>query len=373
MRTAILSDLHLGNGFGEDLLRDERIRRVMLEEIADADHVVLLGDVLELRELPLAVALECAHGFFTDLGEVMSGRRVTIVPGNHDHRLAEPLLEQLALAGEALGLEHRAAGSGEAHERIAAWLGEAELEIAYPGVWLRDDLYATHGHYMDCHMSLPRLECIAAAAAMRAFGPLPAQTTPADYERVLRPVYGLSYGLAQGGLARSASRPSERAWRTVAGNNGRGGRLKSTAIRTAIGAGVPATVWGINRLLHADFDPDLSAPSISRSGVSAATELARRLDLGGANLITGHTHRGGPGRKEAEEWRLPGGGRLHNTGSWVFASAFHHPGTPPGPYWPGTVTWLEDEAPPRRVRLLIERSREEMRATVADLAASIPG
>ena len=73
-------------------------------------------------------------------------------------------------------------------------------------------------------------------------------------------------------------------------------------------------------------------------------------------MITGHTHRAGPEAGEAE-WALPGGGRLHNTGSWIFASAFHHPGTPPGPYWPGTVTWLEDEGPPRRVRLLDEHAR----------------
>ena len=62
---------------------------------------------------------------------------------------------------------------------------------------------------------------------------------------------------------------------------------------------------------------------------------------------------------------LPGGGRLHNTDSWIFASAFHHPGTPPGPYWPGTVTWLEDDGPPRRVRLLDERSREALKEAVA--------
>ena len=86
-------------------------------------------------------------------------------------------------------------------------------------------------------------------------------------------------------------------------------------------------------------------------------------------MITGHTHRAGPEAGEAE-WLLPGGGRLHNTGSWIFASAFHHPGTPPSPYWPGTVTWLEDEGPPRRVRLLNERSREAMKATVARAALS---
>ena len=85
-------------------------------------------------------------------------------------------------------------------------------------------------------------------------------------------------------------------------------------------------------------------------------------------MITGHTHRPGPEAGEAE-WPLPGGGRLHNTGSWIFASAFHHPGTPPGPYWPGTVTWLEDEGPPRRVRLLHEHSREELQGAGRPRAA----
>ena len=95
----------------------------------------------------------------------------------------------------------------------------------------------------------------------------------------------------------------------------------------------------------------------------AATEITRRLQVEAAHTITGHTHRGGPEEGEAE-WRLPGGGRLHNTGSWVYADAFHHPGAPPGPYWPGTVTWVEDDGPPQRVRLLIDHPREQLRAVV---------
>jgi hypothetical protein len=85
-------------------------------------------------------------------------------------------------------------------------------------------------------------------------------------------------------------------------------------------------------------------------------------------VITGHTHRGGPWEGEVP-WPLAGGGLLHNTGSWVFASAFHHPGTPPGPYWPGTVTWLEGDAPPRRVRLLIDRPRDKLLGAVRRLAS----
>jgi hypothetical protein len=365
MRTAIISDLHLGSAFGEDLLRDAKVREVLLAKLDSADRLVLLGDALELRELPLATALISAQRFFEELGEAMAGRPVILTPGNHDHRLAEPLLEQLALAGRPLELEHHAGPGDEPTTRIASWLGKAELQLAYPGIWLRDDVYATHGHYMDCYMRLPRLECIAAAATMRTLRPLPEQPAPVDYERILRPVYGLTYGLAQGGVARQASRPSERAWRAIASSNGRSGRVRRTALRAA----VPATIWGINRLLRAEFDANLDAASISQSGISAASELATKLQLGGAHMITGHTHRGGPHEGEAE-WSLPGGGQLHNTGSWVFASAFHHPGTPPGPYWPGTITWLEDSGPPRRQRLLLEHSREELRATVKRLAAA---
>jgi len=363
MRTAIVSDLHLGSGFGEDLLRDAGVRRVLLDALAEADRLVLLGDVVELREVPLATALESARPFFEELGEAMAGRPVLLVPGNHDHRLAEPLLERLAFADEPLGLEHRAEPTGEPAERIAGWLGGAELELAYPGVWLRGDVYATHGHYMDCHMRLPRLECIAAAATMRTLRRLPERPVPEDYEHILRPVYGLTYGLAQGGVARRAARPSERAYRSIAGGNG-----TSPLRRAALRAAVPAGIWGINRLLRADFDASLDGASISRSCIDAAGMLAERLQLDAAHILTGHTHRGGPYEDEAE-WTLDGGNRLHNTGSWVFATAFHRPGTPPGSFWPGTIAWLEDDGPPHHDRLLLERPRAELQAMVDRIAA----
>jgi hypothetical protein len=304
--------------------------------------------------------LEASRPFFEALGEAMAGKPVVYVPGNHDHRLAEPLLDEAAIEGRSLELEQQAPPGPGPGELIGEWLGRAELRIAYPGVWLREDVYATHGHYMDCHMSLPRLECVAAAAATRSFGPPPSSAAPPDYERLLRPIYGFSYALAQSSLAQRATRPSERAWRTVS-RGGAGGRARRAAIRGALGAGIPASVWAINRLLRADFSPDLSAAAITASGVDAATELGERLGVGGGHLITGHTHRAGPGEEDGE-WPLPSGGLLHNSGSWVFASAFHRPGTPPGPYWPGTVTWLEDDGPPRRVGLLLDRTREELRA-----------
>jgi hypothetical protein len=366
VRTAIISDLHLGVASDEDVLRDPGVRRVLLEEIAGADRLVLLGDVVELRNLPVGPSLARARPFFEELGEALGEAEVTIVPGNHDHRLAEPLLDELSIAGDpTLGLEHHHAPSSGPAALLDDWLGAARLKIAYPGTWLRDDVYATHGHYMDVHLSLPRAECLAAAAMVRLAGPLPNRATPNDYERVLRPFYGFAYGLAQVlPVKRRRNGPFERAWEVLAGEAEEVG-LRARAAR----AGFPGAIRALNGLLRSDFEPDVRPSAIFRSGVEAGTELAVRLGVDEVHVITGHTHRGGPLPEEAE-WPLPRGGRLHNTGSWVFASAFHQPGTPPNSYWPGTVTWLEGDEPPRRVRLLQERSHAQMTDLINRTAAS---
>jgi hypothetical protein len=356
VRTAIISDLHLGVASDEDVLRDAAIRRVLFEEIAGADRLILLGDVVELRNLPVGPSLERSRPFFEELGVAIGDAEVVLTPGNHDARLAEPLLDDLSMGGEAtLALEHRYAPTSPPAALIAGWLGPARLQLAYPGLWLRDDVYATHGHYMDAHLMLPRAECIAAALMARLSQPLPERTTPADYERILRPLYGFAYGLAQVmPVRRRRNGPFERAWEVLAGEE----RKRTIATRAAR-AGFPLAIRGLNGLLRADFSPDVSTQAIFRTGVDAAVELAARLGLDDVHVITGHTHRGGPLPQEAE-WELARGGGLHNTGSWVFATAFHHPGRPPNPYWPGTVTWLEDNAPPRRVQLLLDHPHKEM-------------
>jgi Calcineurin-like phosphoesterase len=356
VRTAIISDLHLGVASDEDVLRDPAVRRILLEEIAGTDHLVLLGDVVELRNLPLGPSLARAQPFFEELGGALGEAEVTLVPGNHDHRLAEPLLDDLSIAGGAeLSLEHHHAPSPGPAALIDEWLGSARLKIAYPGIWLRDDVYATHGHYMDVHLTLPRAECIAAALMARFSGPLPSRVTPGEYERVLRPLYGLAYGLAQVlPVRRRRNGPFERAWEVLAGET-----RKQTLGARAARAGFPLAIGALNGLLRADFEPDVTTRAIFRSGVEAATEMAARLGVDDVHVLTGHTHRGGP-LPDEPEWPLPGGGRLHNTGSWVFASAFHQPGTPPNSYWPGTVTWLEDDKPPRRLQLLHSYSHKEM-------------
>jgi hypothetical protein len=356
MRTAIISDLHLGVASDEDVLRNPAIRRVLFEEITGADRLVLLGDVIELRNLPVGPSLERSRPFLEELGEALGEAEVILVPGNHDARLAEPLLDELSIKGDpALELEHRYTPSPGPLAMIDGWLRPARLQAAYPGVWLRDDVYATHGHYLDVHLSLPRAECLAAATMMRFLGPPPRRATPTDYERVLRPLYGFAYGLAQVlPIRRRRNGPGERAWGVLAGE-----RKARTLRGRAAAASFPTAIRGLNRLLHADFDPDVTPPAIFRSGLEAGVEMATRLGIDNVHVITGHTHRGGPLPDESA-WSLLRGGQLHNTGSWVFATAFHHPGRPPSPYWPGTVTWLEDNAPPRRVQLLQDHSHAQL-------------
>ena len=248
------------------------MRRLLFEELAGADRVVLLGDVVELRDQPLGSALARVRPFFEELGAALGEREVRIVPGNHDHRLAEPLLDARSLnGGGRLGLEQEHAPTAGPTGLIAEWLGDANLRIAYPGLWLREDVYATHGHYMDAHLTLPRAECVAAAAMIRRAGPLPDRAAPADYERVFRPLYGFAFGAAQArSLPTSRVRrgPSESAWRLLSGNEsgaGLGTKLRGRATRAAFPPGIRA----LNRLLRSHFEADISPAAIFAGGVGA--------------------------------------------------------------------------------------------------------
>ena len=102
MRTAVVSDLHLGALGGADVAREGKELDALIEAIRGADRLVLLGDVIELRERPLAESLEVARPVFEEIGRALAGRPVVLVPGNHDHAFAEPWLAGLRLDAEAL-------------------------------------------------------------------------------------------------------------------------------------------------------------------------------------------------------------------------------------------------------------------------------
>src|SRR3954447_4516657 len=210
MRTAVVSDLHLGGLADADVARRKQPLAALVDAVSEADRLVLLGDVVELRERPLAQALEVSRPVIEALGRAMSGRGVVIVPGNHDHALAEPWLARMRLAGERLASEAGWAvepGDGAAG-RIREWMPDVRLTLAYPGLRLRDDVYATHGHYLDLHLTIPRLESIAASAMGRLTRLGHDAHSAADYETILAPLYAFYAGLAQGASAAALARGS---------------------------------------------------------------------------------------------------------------------------------------------------------------------
>lgn len=352
--TAIVSDLHLGTSSGTDLARGGAPLERLLEVAERAERLVVLGDLLELRERPSGAVLDDVAPALTALGAVTAGKPVVLVPGNHDHQLVAPALERERLAGVGpltVAGEHPPR-PGELADRVAALLPRSELTVAYPGIWLRDDVYATHGHYLDVHLTVPRVECLIAAAVERfgtrvgSGGP----TDPADYEAICAPIYALAHALAQNARARPAIRRnnlSRHVW-TLATANGeasRAERLRGTLVgRVAI----PAAVGAINAAGLGPFDPELTGERLRRAGLAAIGEVTRRLGVDDGHVIFGHTHRAGPLPADDEAaWALPGGGRLTNSGTWVDEDVFVDDDGAASPYWPGRVVWLDDSGPPR--------------------------
>jgi predicted phosphodiesterase len=361
MKTAVISDLHLGCRSHTWLLSRPDAREILAESLESADRLVLLGDLLELRESPLADVLEAAAPALEAIGRAMAGREVVIVPGNHDHQLAAPLLDELRVEGSLrdLGVERIVEPPDRgAVGRIAQLLGPAKVRLAYPGVWLRDDVYAMHGHYLDCHNTIPTMECLAVAATTRAIGGLPnGRRIPADYEAAIGPTYALTYTLAQsqGPVAKLlAGRTTLEAWKRL---NGSGGPAARSRLRRLGGQAIsrvvfPGAVAAINRAGLGPFEADISGAALRRAGLHSIRAAIEALGIDAAHVVFGHTHRSGPQPGEEADWQLPGGGGLVNSGSWIHEPAFlgHEPKR--SPYWPGTSVWVEDGAAPELRRLV---------------------
>ncbi len=353
MLTAIVSDLHLGTRTGADLARDGEPRVRLLEAVAPADRVVVLGDLLELREHGAGTVLDVATPFLSELGEVTAGKQLLIVPGNHDHELAGPALEEARLS-DGRALEPESTFSPEHSplaRQVVARMPATDVVLAYPGIRLRDDVYATHGHYLDLHLTVPRLESVIVSAVARFTGGAPdggpegAPVAPEVYEAGLAPVYAFAYAVAQTSEARAVTRGaklSRTVWR-MASSDGRRG----IAGRAVGDVGLPLAVRALNRMGLGPFHSDLSGTELRRSGLRAIGEVVKSLGVEAEHVIFGHTHRPGPLEGEGEEWQAPGGGpRLTNTGSWLYEPVFVDADGPASPYWPGTVVLLRDDGPP---------------------------
>ena len=367
MRTLVISDLHLGVRTGADVLARPEALDVLCSRLNGVDRLVLLGDTLELRHGPARGALARAEPVMRAIGDALgSAGQVVIVAGNHDHALAAGWLDWRGRRDEPepLSLDERVAPQHASWivKRLAGWLAPATVEVAYPGLWLRDDIYATHGHYLDVHCVIPTLEVLSGRAMARMVGAVPQQATPDDYEAVLAPMYAWIQSSAQRAALQRRSAGGGTAigvWRALEGSDG-----ARTLKRAALRGGFRATVAIANRAGFGPLEPVLSGPGLRQAGLAGFAEVAGRLGLKPKHLVFGHTHRTGMLERDSPgEWRTPSGARLHNTGCWVFET--HFMGSLPrgaSPYWPGGAIAVDDEGPPRVERLLGEIPAEILAA-----------
>ena len=390
MRTLIHSDLHLGSVSRSDLVRRPELRASLLRAAEDVDRVVLLGDVLELRHGPPREALAVARPFFENLGRALAGRELVVVAGNHDHAMIEPWLARRAEhpAPDVLGLEQllTPAEASPMIERFADWAAPATVTAAYPGMWVRPDVYAMHGHYLDCHLTIPTIERLSVGVMSRLLGRSPHSFgTVEDYEAVTAPMYSWRHAIARDARTGNALNGigTVRAWRALAGsgrdsnrNGGAPGRRRSSLagrLRTrAIVSGFPVAVAALNRAGLGPLRPNVSSGELRGAGLRAMGEVTARLGLDDAYVVFGHTHRTGPLPGDDErEWNgppSPGGGpgaRLVNAGCWTYDSIFLTTSPGESPYWPGTCVLVEDSGPPTLQRLLLDRTRAQLKPVPA--------
>lgn len=330
------------------MLRRDRDRAALLAALPGCDRLVLLGDVLELRHGPMREAVSAAAPVLGELGAALGADgEVLIVPGNHDHGLLRGWLERRDPT-VPLGLESPVEPDPrEALGTVVQALGAARVRVTYPGVWLREDVYAIHGHYGDRHNTVPIVERLGAGLNVRLTGePSGGPSRAEDYEAALAPMYAWIDTVAQmGGLRGSGSDGSFqiKAWRALTGAGGRGGLAQR-----GVTLGFPLVVAGLNRAGLGPLRADVSAAELRRAALRAFAEVLARLGVPAAHVIFGHTHRAGPlPGDDRAEW-----GRLMNTGSWVYEPGYLGDSPGDSPYRPGFAAIVSDDGPPELVNLL---------------------
>lgn len=367
MRTLVISDLHLGSSSGCDLLRRAELRAPLIEALEGIDRLVILGDVLELREVPVRRAADHAEEALQDIGNALGpDGELVLVGGNHDHGLVAPWLDARLYdpdGSPGLGLEQRftPAEAGPLAQRLAEAAGPVRTIMAYPGIHLRPDVYAIHGHYSDLHTTVPTFERLAAGAMNRFAARVPdAGATPDDYEAVLAPLYAWMLAHAQRdekAIISAGAGFSARAWETLTKRDGRTNFVKYAGLSAAYVAAIAL----VNQIGLGPIRGDLSGKALRQGGLHGMREAIRRLGIDVPHVIWGHSHRAGPfPDDDRSEWTTPQGTRLHNTGSWTYQRHFLSGGPNESPYWPGTAIVVGPEGPPVLRRLLGDRGHAQL-------------
>lgn len=332
MRTLVISDLHLGARLQNGVLTWPEPLRRLLAGLDGIDRLVLLGDSVELLEGRTAQAMETARPVLEAIGSRMGdGRQVILVPGNHDRQLISGWIraQGAALATDATVPLDATPLLGH----VTSWLSPALVRVHYPGVWLTDRVFATHGHYLDRHL----LPVSAFGIARGLLGQVPREgSTPVDYERAGGP----SVTRLEARLTRRLPRPLAALVEDLA-----------ELMRAATMPGVPKQMF--DRRM-APLLASVLGFQMRRASIPALVRVVRNLGIDADWVLFGHVHRLGPmDRDRPGQWRGSGGRpRIANTGSWTYEPLLLHRAAPQHPYWPGGALLLEDDLDPRAIALL---------------------
>ena len=332
VRTLVVSDLHLGARLHRAVLVRPDPLEALVGSLEDVERLVLLGDVIELLEGRPVQAMEAAEPVLRTLGARMGrDREVVLVPGNHDAALVRPFLRQHGMApavDASLPLD-----ATPLLARLASWLDPARVRVHYPGVWLAERVWATHGHYLDRHL-VPE---VAYGIARGLLGRVPRDdASPLEYERPGGP----SLTRVEALLTRWLPRPLAALVDDVA-----------EFLRAASMPGVPRGLLG-HRV--APLNAALLGLQTRHASIPALARVVHRLRVDADSVIFGHVHRLGPlAGDDLRHWRGPDGTlRILNTGSWVYEPLLLHRARAPHPYWPGGAVVLEADEAPRATGLL---------------------
>jgi UDP-2,3-diacylglucosamine pyrophosphatase LpxH len=333
VRTLVISDLHLGARLQRDVLRRREALDPLLAALEDVERLVLLGDIVELAEGRPPRAMEVAEPVLRAIGVRLGAEsEVVVVPGNHDRAFVRPWLRANGIPADVDAAMPLDATPGLA--RLASWLAPARVRVHYPGVWLSDRVWATHGHYLDRHL-LPEA---AYGIARGLLGRLPRDgATPADYERAGGP----SVTRVETLLTRWLPRPLAALTDDLA-----------ELMRAFTMPSIPQRLFGHH---VAALNSMLLGLQMRRASIPALARVVHRLGVDAEWVIFGHVHRCGPlPGDDLRRWVGPGSRpRIVNTGSWVYEPLLLHRGSaPPHAYWPGGAVRIEDDGDPKPMGLL---------------------
>ena len=316
-----MSDLHLGTRLGHDVLRCPGALERLCSPSTGSTGSCCWATSVELLEGRADPALEVAEPVLRAIGGHLGHDRVVlIVPGNHDSQLVRPWVRAHA---RSLRIDTPVdPGVTPELARVCAALAPARVEVRYPGVWLSDRVWATHGHYLDRHL-LPES---AFGLARGLLGRLPREhATPVDYELAGGPSVSRIEALLMRWLPRPLAALVENG-ATLA---------RAATVPQAAGPSPPAGDRAADRA-----DPRSAHPSREHPGARPSGPAPRRA--GRLGRLRSHPPPRPAARRQPLTWSGPGGlPRLANSGCWVYEPRLVHHAAPPHPHWPGGAILIE--------------------------------